>query len=275
MRQASRLAVWATLLASPVAGCHQGAPAAGQNLVITGSYSMAPLVKEIARRFEGAHAGVRIEVQTVGTSRGISDARQALADVGMVARALRADEAGNLYATTVARDGVCFVVPRSNPVSNLTDAQVISLFTRVATNWKQVGAPEGPVTVVGLNENRALNQAFLDHFKLKVGQVRYDVTAADAEQALKAVARDPLAIGFDTIGHAAAAAPTLGLRLVPFSGVAATTANAANDTYRFARPLLLVTREPAQELAKEFLEFARSPAVRDLIENYHEVPPAP
>jgi phosphate transport system substrate-binding protein len=275
MQQASRLAVWATLLAGSAAGCHQGAPAAGQNLVITGSYSMAPLVKEIARRFEGAHAGVHIEVQAVGTPRGISDARQALADVGMIARALRADEAGGLYAGTMARDGVCFVVPRSNPVAGLTDAQAISLFTRLATNWKQVGAPEGPVTVVGLNENRALNQAFLDRFKLKVGQVRYDMTAGDAELALKAVARDPLAIGFGTIGHAAAAAPTLGLRLVPFNGVPAATANVANDTYGFVRPLVLVTREPAKELAKEFIDFARSPAVRDLIEKYHEVPAAP
>jgi phosphate transport system substrate-binding protein len=275
MRQAGRLTIWATLLAGAAAGCHQGSAAPGRSLVITGSYSMTPLVKEIAGRFEGSHAGVRIEVQAVGTTRGVSDARQGLADVGMAARALRPDEAANLYAGTIARDGICIVVPRSNPVADLTDAQVTTLFVRITTNWKDVRAPEGPVTVVGLNENRALNQAFLERFKLKIGQVRYDVTAGDARQALEAVARDPLAVGFATIGQAAEAAPTLGLRLVPFNGVPATTANVANGTYAFVRPLVLVTREPPQELAREFIEFARSPAVRDLIEKYHEVPPAP
>jgi phosphate transport system substrate-binding protein len=272
MRQTTTLLILGTVLA---AGCRETVPPPGRNLVITGSYSMAPLVNEMARRFEAAHPGVRVEVQGVGSARGISDTQQGLADLGMVARALRPDEIGNLHAEAIARDGICLVVPRTNPVSGLTDVQVIALFVRTATNWKQVSAPEGPLTVIGVHDSRGLAQAFLDHFKLKAGQVRLDVTAADGEQALKAVATQPLGIAYAPLRLAESMAGGLGLRLVPLNGVAPTTASLADGSYSFTRPLLLVTRDAPQGLTREFLEFARSPEVRDLVEKFHAAPPAP
>lgn len=79
--------------------------AADQKVVITGSSTVAPLVAEIAKRFEQHHPGVRVDVQSGGSSRGISDARSGLADIGMVSRALKPDEA-DLNAATIAMDGV-------------------------------------------------------------------------------------------------------------------------------------------------------------------------
>ncbi|MGH7889036.1 MAG: substrate-binding domain-containing protein, partial [Thermodesulfobacteriota bacterium] len=57
-------------------------------LVLTGSSTVAPLAAEIGKRFEAQHPDVRIDVQTGGSSRGVADARQELADIGMVSRAL-------------------------------------------------------------------------------------------------------------------------------------------------------------------------------------------
>ena len=51
--------------------------------------------------------------------------------------------------------------------------------------------------------------------------------ASDGEQALQAVARNPLAVGYASLGEAETEAPSLGLRLVPLNGVPATTANLA------------------------------------------------
>ena len=53
-------------------------------LVLTGSSTVAPLAAEIAKRYETEHSGVRIDVQSGGSSRGIADARQGVANVGMV-----------------------------------------------------------------------------------------------------------------------------------------------------------------------------------------------
>jgi phosphate transport system substrate-binding protein len=234
---------------------------------------MAPLVQEIARRFEAAHPGVRLDVQAVGSARGVSDTQQGLADIGMVARPLRPEESA-LHAALLARDGVCLVVPRANPVTALDDTQVVGLFARTVDNWKRVGGPDAPVTVVAFPDARALAQVFLDHYHLRPGQVRPDLVAGDPEQVLQAVAGKPSAIGCATVGAAAAAADTLALRLLPCGKVPATPANVANGTYALIRPLLLVTREPPQGVVGEFIDFARSPAVRDVLDKYHEAPPA-
>ncbi len=136
-RHGNKLTVLGLVFCGVAAGCRQAAPPATRNLVLTGSYTMAPLIQDMGQRFEASHPGVRVGVQGVGTARGISDVQQGLADVGMIARALQPEESG-LHAFVIARDGVCLVVPRSNPITELTDAQVAGIFTRVVSNWKQV-----------------------------------------------------------------------------------------------------------------------------------------
>src|SRR5690349_11009189 len=75
-----------------------GAKLAGK-LTLTGSSTVAPLAAEIAKRFEQIHPGVRVDVQSGGSSRGVSDARSGAADLGLVSRALNPDET-DLKATT-------------------------------------------------------------------------------------------------------------------------------------------------------------------------------
>ena len=42
-------------------------------LVITGANTLAPLVAEIGKRFEGLYPAVRIDVQSGDSSRGVAD----------------------------------------------------------------------------------------------------------------------------------------------------------------------------------------------------------
>ncbi|MGF1602336.1 MAG: substrate-binding domain-containing protein, partial [Thermosynechococcaceae cyanobacterium] len=60
--------------------------ASGNKLVLTGSSTVAPLAAEIAKRYEQENPGVRVDVQSGGSSRGIADVRQQVADIGMVSR---------------------------------------------------------------------------------------------------------------------------------------------------------------------------------------------
>ena len=52
-------------------------------LVVTGSSTVAPLLSEMARRFELENPQVRIDIQTGGSGKGINDVIQATADIGM------------------------------------------------------------------------------------------------------------------------------------------------------------------------------------------------
>ena len=241
-------------------------------LVITGSSTVAPLIAEIGKRFESLHPKVRVDVQTGGSSRGVADARQGLADIGMVSRAMKEDER-DLSAFPVARDGVCPILHQENPVQALTDEQVVAIYTGKITNWKAVGGTDAPITVVNKAEGRSTLEVFLQYFKLKNVDVKAQVVIGDNEQGVKTVAGNRNAIGYVSIGTAEYdATHGVPIKLLPIGGVAASTESVRKGTFPLSRPLHLVTRTTPSGLANAFIEYAQSKAVHDLIKQQYFVP---
>lgn len=241
-----------------------------RNLVLTGSTAMVPLLRDMGKRFESGHPGVRVDVQASGSSRGVSDARQGLADIGMVARSLKPEEA-MLHASPIALDAVCIVVNRANPVEALSDDQIVRMYTRGVSNWKEVGGPDLPIVLVHMTDGRALLDLFLDHFKLRSTQIRADALIQDSEQGIQAVASRQGAIGYVSCGRAEAIHENMPVRSLPSGGITPTTEHIRDGTYPLSRPLQLVTRETPKGLAAEFIDFARSNVVLDLIQKHHFV----
>lgn len=241
-------------------------------LVLTGSSTVGPLAAEVGKRFEERHPGVRIDVQLGGSSRGIADARQGLADIGMVSRALKNTEQ-DLYPFTIARDGVCIIVHNSNRVQQLDTVQMRGMYTGQITNWKAVGGRDAPITVINKAEGRGTLELFLTYFLLKNSDIQAHVIIGDNEQAIKTVAGNPNAIGYVSIGTAEYdATHGVSIKLLPMSGVAASIQNVRNGSFPLSRPLNLVTRTPPEGLAKAFIEFARSSEVHDIVAEQYFVP---
>jgi phosphate transport system substrate-binding protein len=262
----------ACLLAA-LLGCTNSSTTGGERkLVLTGSSTIAPLAEQIGKRFEQEHPGVRVDVQTGGSSRGASDLRQGLNDIGMLSRDLNADEK-DLHAFPIANDGVCVILHRSNPVAALTDAQVIDIYTGKIANWKDAGGPDAPITVVNKAEGRSTLELFCHYYKLKNADIKAHVVIGDNEQGIKTVAGNPDAIGYVSIGTAEFdAGQGTPIKLLAVGGVAATSENVANGTFPQSRPLNLATRAPPEGLVKEFLDLATSDRVNDLIRKENFVP---
>src|SRR5262245_43297161 len=132
------------VLGLALAACGSGSDTDTRTLVITGSSTVAPLMSEIGRRFETKHAGVRIDVQTGGSSRGVADARRGVADVGMASRDAAADES-DLHWYPIARDGVAMIVHSTNPVQALDADQIRKIYTGEIENWSAVGGRDAPI----------------------------------------------------------------------------------------------------------------------------------
>ena len=241
-------------------------------LVITGASTLAPLIAEIGKRFESLHPTVRIDVQSGGSSRGVADARQGLADIGMVSRAMKEEER-DLSAFPVARDGVCPILHQENPVQTLTDEQIVAIYTGKISNWKAIGGNDAPITVVNKAEGRSTLEVFLHYFKLKNVDVKAQLVIGDNEQGVKTVAGNPNAIGYVSIGTAEYdATHGVPIKLLPIGGVAASTENVQKGVFPLSRPLHIVTRIPPVGLAKAFIEYVQTKAVHDLIRQQYFVP---
>lgn len=241
-------------------------------ITLTGSSTVAPLALEIAKRFERQNKGVRVDVQTGGSSRGISDARSGLAQIGMASRALKADE-NDLTPFTIAQDGVCMIIHKSNPVSVLTNEQIKGIYTGQIRNWKEVGGKDATITVANKAEGRSTLELFLNFFGLKNSDIKAQVIVGDNLQDIKTVAGNPSAIGYVSIGTAEFEAEEgTPIKLLPMEGVAPTVTNVREGKFPLSRPLNLVTKGQPQGVAKRFIEFAQSKEVHDLIKEQYFVP---
>ena len=241
-------------------------------LVITGASTLAPLIAEIGKRFESLYPKVRVDVQTGGSSRGVADTRQGLADIGMVSRTMK-DEEKDLHAFPVARDGVGIILHKENGVQALTDEQVVTIYMGKITNWKDVGGKDAPITVVNKAEGRSTLEVFLHYFKIKNTDVKAQVVIGDNEQGVKTVAGNRHAIGYVSIGTAEYdESQGIPIKLLSVGGVAASTETVRNGTFPISRPLHIVTRTPPVGLAKAFIEYAQSKAVHDIIKQQYFVP---
>jgi phosphate transport system substrate-binding protein len=259
------------LLVTALVGCKS--EKASHNLTITGASTLAPLVSELAKRFEERNPGVRVDVQMGGSSRGIADARQGVSDIGMVSRDLKPDEA-DLEGHAIGRDGISIILHQSNPVESLTSEQVASIYTGRVTTWKEVGGADTPIVVVNKAEGRSTLELFLHQFKLKNSDVKAQVIIGDNPQGIKTVEGNPAAIGYVSIGAAEVAIQQgSSIKLLPMNGIAASTQSLRSGAFPLARTLHLVTRKGVRnELAERFISFAQSRDVHDLVEKQYFVP---
>ena len=265
--------IWQLVLVACIAvGLNNNALADEQKLVLTGSSTIAPLALEIGKRFEKLNPGVRVDVQSGGSTRGVNDARAGLADIGMASRDLDPGESG-LIVYRIAMDGIGVILNRKNPVQALSDEQIKAIYTGKITNWQQLGGEDRKITVVNKAEGHSTLELFLHHFQLQTQEVRAQVVIGDNEQGIKTVAGNVGAIGYVSIGTAEYdEANSTPIRLLPMADVPATVANVRAGRFPLSRPLNLVTKGAPTGLAKRFIEFAQSAAVDDLVTAQYFVP---
>lgn len=257
----------------PVDAASAGSGFSGK-LTLTGSSTVAPLASEIAKRFEAQHPGVRIDVQTGGSSRGIADAHSGLADLGMSSRALKDAEKPGVQTFVLAQDGVAFVVHSGNPVASLSNDQILAVFTGRITNWSQLGGPDAPITAINRAEGRSELELVTKFFGVKPSDIKPTLVAGENQECVKLVAGNPHAITYLSVGTAEyEALRGTPLKLLPFDGVPASTVTVGDGSFPLARPLVLIAKRGASGLARAFVDYATSPAVDDLIAEQSFVSP--
>ena len=240
---------------------------------LSGSSTIAPLATEIGKRFESTHPGVRINVQTGGSSRGIADAGRGIVDIGMSSRGLKDSEREGRKEWRIAMDGVCFLVHASNPATDLTREQLVEIYTGKIDNWSAFGGSDRPITVINRAAGRSELELVTKFFGLKAEEIKADLIAGENQQGIKMVANDPLAIVYMSVGASEFAVNEgTKIKLLPLDGVAASVANVAAGKFPLSRPLIFVTSPDPSELAMEFIRYAQSREVHDLVRELAYVP---
>lgn len=243
---------------------------------VTGSNTVQPLSVVWAEAFMGQRSDVNIAVSGPGSGVGIAALIDGTTEIAQSSRLIKQSEIDQAqangispYEIKVAGDALAVVVHPSNPISELTIAQLSAIYAGQITNWQELGGED--LTIVALS--RDTNSGTHVFFKETVVQMRglstedtsleygsnvlfLPSTSAGTEE----TAKNTQAIFYPGLAYVTADVQTLAIkRTADDLAVLPSVETAKDGTYPLVRPLLYYTNGAPTGAIKDFIDYCLSP----------------
>jgi phosphate transport system substrate-binding protein len=222
-------------------------------LSLSGSTSVYPLAVKLASKYNSMHHNVGFRIFQGGSDIGINDVAHHRVTIGDASRdPLPGVDPHGLTFTKIARDGICVITNSSNPIPNLSQSQVQSIFDGAVSSWGGVtgASAHGAIDLITRTAASGTADAFQQIFMGLSHRVSGTAVAKQSNGLVgQAVRSDPNAIGFvslDFIG---------GSHTVPYQGVPCNLRNAKSGQYQGVRNFWMVTRGRPRGKTKDFLHW--------------------
>lgn len=232
-----------------------------------GSTSMENVISSLIEAYNEENPDVTITYDATGSGTGITAASEGTADIGLSSRHLKEDETG-LKETVIALDGIAVIVNKENKVDDLTLEQIADIATGKITNWSEVGGADSPVTVIGREAGSGTRDGFESIVDVEDSCV-YDQELTSTGAVIAAVAANEYAIGYASLS-----AVSEEVSAIKVDGVECSEETVLDGTYKIQRPFAMITNGSGElsDVAKDFMEFAQSEDVWDIITDAGAVP---
>lgn len=220
----------------------------------------------------------RIAITAHGSDYAFTDLAEGKCDVGMASRKIKLEEASKLSnlgdmetrgsENVIALDGLAIIVNRSNSIKELSIKQISDIFTGTIKDWSELKGSSGAIKIYARDEKSGTFDTFKNLVLGKNKKLAGDAKLfEDSKKLSEEVAADPDGIGFvglPYIGQTYAVA-------VSDEGVKPLKPNAITvqtQEYLLHRKLYFyLPPNTKNELAREFVEFARSNAGQEIASN--------
>jgi phosphate transport system substrate-binding protein len=243
------------------------AGAATKGIVIDGSTTVGPIAKSFAAYFMKKNH-VPVTVSESGSGNGAKSLINGSCDIADMSRSMKPQEFAaakakgvNPVASVVALDGIALVVHPSNPVRNLTEAQIADIYSGRIGNWKQVGGPNFPIVVIQRESNSGTQETFKDLVMKKSPIAKNAETQASNGAVKNRVSQTRGAIGFVGLGYLDAS-----VKKIAVNGVLPSSATVKNSTYRLSRPLFMYTNGRPAGMVGKFVDLPKTPDGKRIIQ---------
>lgn len=148
MKKKILMALFAAMSLVTLAAC---APNSNQ-VTVGGSTAMKPLVEQVSLDYMKKYPEDIIMVQGGGSGVGLAQVVAGSFQIGnsdIFAEEKSGIDASKITGNKVAVVGFAPIVNRNLDLSNVTQNQLIDIFTGKVKNWKEVGGPDQEITVIG------------------------------------------------------------------------------------------------------------------------------
>jgi phosphate transport system substrate-binding protein len=257
------------------------------SIEIASATATEPLLAVLAGGFQRQYPTLTVVLSRGNAYQGLQQVLDGEAELGAVSLSVPDD----MWAAPIALDGIALVVHPSNPLQNLTLAQVRDIFGGQTWRWSDLGvnAAEDEITVVS-REWGSGTRMWFETLVMAHGdcQPRLDVDRGrDEEAAVRVVPCDgspvtptavvapsskgvvsyvtqhPGAIGYVSRGHAS------DVKVVQIEGSSPVPQDIQDGGYHLAQPLFLVALEEPTGSARLFVDFCLSPEGQAIVAGGH------
>ena len=167
-------------------------------LTLSGSTSVAPLASLLARGYLKANPGaVKFKLAQGGSDVGVADVAAGRVSIGMSSRDPKTSDRGVSF-NKIAKDGICVITNNSNPITDLSQAQIKSIFGGGERDWSGItGSPiSGAIDVTVRTAASGTQDAFQ---KIFLGTT--SVTSAAAQKASNGLIQQAVKSNKNAVGY--------------------------------------------------------------------------
>lgn len=231
------------------------------SIVINGSSALLPLTLQAKNEFQKLNPKVKISASAAGSITGPQSVRKGIADIGAVDWDATQDVPGfkkfdGQVAHPVAVIPFAAVANKNVTVTDLSTKQLQDIFSGKVTNWKDVGGKDADIIVV----NRAFGSGTRVNFQMKALNGTEFLSKGSNYKEVKssgdmktAIETTPNAIGYIDLVYV-----TSKMTAMKINGVAPTTDNVINGTYKVWNYGYYMTKGQPTGATKAFIEYIQS-----------------
>jgi phosphate transport system substrate-binding protein len=243
-------------------------------ITVKGSDTMVIMAQSWAEKYMQENPGLSVQVTGGGSGVGIAALINGGTNICEASRPMKAIEKDQVKSRQgkdvkeipVALDGVAIYVSESNPVKDLTEAQIKGIYSGEITNWHDVGGKDARIVAYGRDNSSGTYQFFKEHV-LNNGDFAREVQTLPGTGAIvNAVSKDPSSIGYGGIAYAS------GIRVIPVrrdeksAAVTPSIATVKTGQYPLSRNLFFYTiGEPTGDV-KAFINWVLGPEGQKICE---------
>lgn len=234
------------------------------NLIIAGNGPEQTTIESLARAFEKANPRAYVDVVWDDHSKPVEMVKAGDAHV-----AVTGSEDPALAATQIAWDGIGILVHLSNFTKEVTKQQVADIYSGKVKEWSELGGPETKILLIDRPKNQNIRDAFERQLGIN-GKIpdNAKVIAKDDKVVKTVVGTLPpmSAVAYISLNQGLAVVTSgVAVRLLPVDKVEPEVPTVKDGRYPLRRPVLLLAKKDPNPLVDAFVQFAQSPAGRQII----------
>ena len=230
-------------------------------IVIKGSTTVLPIAQKVSEAYMKQNPGIKISISGGGSGNGMKALIDGSTDIADSSRFIKGKEVSlavknGIYPVpfAVAYDCIVPVVHPTNPIVNITTAQLKDIYMGKVKNWKEIGGSDRPVVVISRDTSSGTYEVW--HKKVMNKERVYPGALLQASNGAvgQAVANNKNAIGYIGIGYL-----NKGVKALMVNRIVGSAATTLNGTYPISRPLFMFTPGWPKGDVLKFINFVVNP----------------